>query len=357
MTALIVVTFGTLAVSALCSLFEAVLYSTRIVTVEATRTEDPGEQNRADRMIRLKESIGDPIAAILILNTIANTAGCTVAGVLAAKIYGPTGVLVFSGGLVVGILFLSEIIPKTVGAVYWRRLWSMIVWPLVVLKWLLHPIIWIVQRLTGLITRDADIVTATEDEILAMVSRGAQEGQLSAEEGEMVRNIINLENQLAKDILTPRVVMFTLDAETSATGARDVVRSVGFSRIPVYKEHPENVTGYILRRDLHAAAAEDGSQSIQGIAKTISFVPETANCLTLLNQFLKHRWHIAMVMDEYGGLAGMITLEDLIETLLGSEIVDETDRHIDMQEAAQNWKQAHSDPAPADPPPNPPPHA
>lgn len=357
MTALIVVTVATLAVSALCSLFEAVLYSTRIVTIEAALAEDPEEHGRAGRMLRLKESIADPIAAILILNTIANTAGCTIAGFLAAQRFGPTGVLVFSGGLVVGILFLSEIVPKTVGAVYWRHVWGGIVWPLVALRWVLHPVVWIVQRFTVLITRHASIVTVTEDEILAMVSRGAQEGELSAEEGQMVRNIINLENQLAKDILTPRVVMFTLDAETSVVDACDAMRQIGFSRVPIYKEHTENITGYILRRDLHAAVARDESHSLQEIANPVSFVPETANCLTLLNQFLKHRWHIAVVTDEYGGLAGIITLEDLIETLLGSEIVDETDRYIDMQEAAQNWKQAHRDPVPLEPPGDAPPHA
>jgi CBS domain containing-hemolysin-like protein len=236
---------------------------------------------------------------------------------------------------VLGILFLSELIPKTVGAIYWRRLWRWIVWPLIFLRAALQPVIWVIMRFTDLLTGGRPPPVVTEEEILAMVKIGASEGHLTEEEGDMVRNIINLENRSAKDIMTPRVVAFTLDADSPVGEAIETLSTVSFSRIPVYQGHPESVVGYVLRRHLVGSNPEDRARPLQSLAKPISFFPETANCLTLLNQFLKHRLHIAMVTDEYGGVAGLVTLEDLIETLLGYEIVDETDHVIDMQSVAR----------------------
>ncbi len=333
MTGLIVVTVATLGISAICSLFEAALYSTRVVSLEADRN---GPRKKvAERMIKLKGNVSAPIAAILILNTIANTAGCTLAGVLAARVLSPGWVSAYMAGLVVGILFLSEIIPKTVGAVHWRGIWPFIVGPIRMLLTLMRPLIAMIQHLTNLITHGQQVSSVTEEEILAIVRMGAEEGHISEEEGDMVRNIINLENQHAKDVMTPRVVIFTLDAKMSAQEASEQVKDLGFSRIPIYQDHPENITGYILRLHIHAALAQDPTQPLHSFAKPIGFFPESANCLSLLNQFLKQRRHIAMVADEYGGLAGLLTLEDLVETLLGSEIVDETDHDIDMQSVAR----------------------
>jgi len=342
MALLITVTLLTLGISALCSLFEAVLYSTRIGSIEAAKKEDEDGKGIADRMVDLKTNIAVPITAILVLNTIANTAGAALAGFISREELSPLGVASFAVFLVLGILFLSELIPKTIGAIYWRRLWRWIVWPIIVLRVALYPIVWLVQKFTNLITRGASAAAVTEEEIVAMVNLGESGGHLSEEEGEMVRNIINLEEKSAKDIMTPRVVAFTLDAEMEVHDAIGRLSSVGFSRIPIYKEHPENISGYVLRRHLYSVDEEKRTRRIQSLAKPISFVPETANCLTLLNQFLKHRWHIAMVTDEYGGLAGLVTLEDLIETLLGSEIVDETDRFVDMQTAARQRSQSKS---------------
>jgi CBS domain containing-hemolysin-like protein len=334
MTALLLITAITLSVSALCSLFEAVLYSTRIGTLEAARHAEPQDM-RTEHMLRMKRNVAQPITAILVLNTIANTAGANLAGVMSANVLGSVGVAVFPVFLVLGILFLSELIPKTAGAIHWRRLWPWIAYPLFGLRTVLLPVIWMIEGFTRLLTHGASYPSVTEDEILAIVKLGASEGHISEEEGAIVRNIIHLENKHAKDIMTPRVVAFTVDAESTVTDALERLRPVGFSRIPMFKEHPENITGYVLRRELYSESYEHGDRLLQSMAKPISFVPETANCLTLLNQFLKHRRHIAMVADEYGGVAGLITLEDLLETALGSEIIDETDRIIDMQTEAR----------------------
>lgn len=332
MTALILVTLFTLGVSAMCSLYEAVLYSARIAILEAAR--HGRHAKLAAQMIQLKTDISAPISAILILNTIANTAGATWAGIISAQVLPAPMVPVYMGGLVLGILFLSEIIPKTIGAIYWPHLWIGIVWPIIILRWALHPLIVAIQKITHVLTRGHEAHVVTEEEILALVNLGASEGHISEEESELVQNIIGLEDQHAKDVMTPRVVMFTLSDDTPISDALEMVKPVGFSRIPLYHEHPENIIGYLLRRDLTAAADTRTGAAVRSLAKPIEFVPESANCLGLLNRFLKRRIHIAMVTDEYGGLAGLITLEDLLETLLGSEIVDETDRVIDMQKAA-----------------------
>ena len=345
MTALITITVLTLAVSGICSLFEAVLYSTRVAAVEAEKTKGDRGNRAADRMLGLKSNISVPIAAILILNTIANTAGANYAGVYCAKILSPQMVPVYTVGFVLGILFLSEIIPKTLGAAYWRGLWAPISLPLVGLKNAMYPLVFATQKVTGVLTGRQPATSVTEEEILAMVQLGFREGHISEEEKEMVDNIILLENKHAKDIMTPRIVMSTLPSDTTVADAVERIRTVGFSRILMYREHPENITGYVLRRDLLVQQPEDDGAPIESLAKPISFIPENANCLSLLNQYLRHRLHIAVVTDEYGGVAGLVTLEDLIETLLGSEIIDETDQAIDMREMAERLKLGRNRPA------------
>ncbi len=335
MTALIVVVTLTLMVSALCSLFEAVLFSTRLSGLEAARESGRRSSRLTNRMIAMKRHVSAPIAAILILNTVANTAGATIAGMYCAEILGHDYILVFSAGLTLGILFISEIIPKTYGAVHWRGLWPFTVWPIYVIRVVLTPFVWLTQHLTHLITHGQPTPVATEEEILAMMNLSASEGQITREENRMVQNIINMEDKRARDIMTPRTVMSIMDASLPLADALKVASDAGFSRFPVFEGDPENITGYVLLRDLYAAAAENPDQNLLSALKPIDFVPETANCLTLLNNFLKHRRHIAMVTDEYGGVAGLLTLEDLIETVLGSEIVDETDRATDLQALAR----------------------
>ena len=332
---LMLVVFLTLGISALCSLFEATLYSTRMGALEAAKSE--GHLSRqALRFIGMKRQIDVPIAAILILNTIANTAGATLAGMYAANVLGASRVLVFSLVFTLGILFLSEIVPKTLGAVYWRRLWPLIVLPLTVMRYVLYPAIAVTQGITKILTQGQTIPPVTEDEIVAMARLGAQAGEITPEESHMVHNIIELENKQVRDIMTPRTVIFSLDASLTAEEALPEVNSKGLTRIPVYEDDREHIVGYVMLQDLSAArTSKQDDVQLRAIAKPISFIPETVNCLTLLTTFLKNRRHIAIVSDEYGGVAGLVTLEDLIETLLGEEIVDETDRVVDLQQSAR----------------------
>jgi CBS domain containing-hemolysin-like protein len=335
---LMLIVFLTLGISALCSLFEATLYSTRMGALEAARSE--GHLKRqALRFISMKRQIDVPIAAILILNTIANTAGATIAGMYAANVLGASRVILFSIAFTLAILFLSEIFPKTLGAIYWRRLWPLIIWPLTAMRYGLYPAIAVTQSITKILTQGQTVPLVTEDEIVAMARLGAQAGEITPEESHLVHNIIELENTQGRDIMTPRTVIFSLDASSTVEEALPQVNTRGLTRIPVYEDDREHVVGYVMFQDLSAShTANRDEMQLRALAKPLSFVPETVNCLTLLTTFLKNRRHIAIVSDEYGGVAGLVSLEDLLETLLGEEIVDETDHVVDLQQSARQHR-------------------
>lgn len=335
MALLIFVVLLTICISASCSLFEATLYSTRTTALEAEKTSGANAV-RARRFLEMKANIAVPIASILILNTISNTGGATLAGMLAREQLGSTTLPLFSIALTFGILFFAEIMPKTLGAVYWRRTWAAIVWPLTIMKYGLYPAIVFTQWFSRIFTRGSTLPSVTEDEILALVRIGAKEGEISDRESRLVHNIIALENKMIKDIMTPRTVVFSLDSEMTVKEASEAADQKGFTRIPVYKGDRENITGYILTHELFSAKTQSNPNDlIKTIAKPIQFVPETRDALSHLTASLKQRRHIYMVVDEYGGVEGLITLEDLIETLLGDEIVDETDRAVDLREIAR----------------------
>jgi CBS domain containing-hemolysin-like protein len=287
----------------------------------------------------MKKNISEPIAAILILNTIANTAGATIAGMYAADVFGTSMIALFSILFTLAILFLSEIIPKTYGAVHWKSLWPFIVIPLQLMKTTLFPAIFVTEKITRLITQQHKIDKITEDEILALVKLGAHEGEITKGESQMVFNIINLEDRKVREVMTPRTMMFSLPANMTVEKAIQSISGKGFTRIPIYEGDKENITGYVVTHDFNFVEKQNKPEStLKSIARQISFVPENINCLTMLTNFLKQRKHIAVVTDEFGGVDGLITLEDLLETVLGSEIVDETDVIVDLQEAARKRK-------------------
>lgn len=341
MTILIMVVLVTILVLFFCALLEATLYTTRLGTLEAAIAK--GKQvSLAQRLAAMKANIAAPIASILILNTIAGTVGATVAGALAGDVLGPGMLTIFSAVLTLAVLFFGEIAPKTLASVYWRQLWPYIVWPLVGLRYSLYPLVVITQKFSNLLTRKQTSPTITEDEILAAVRMGATAGQITLGESQLVHNIINLENKAVREIMTPRTVVFSLDAQMPVSEAMKAMDQKGFTRIPIYEQDRENIVGYITIHDLVSAKTLSNPQApIKSIAKPIFFVPATRDALGVLTMFLQQRMHITVVVDEYGGVAGLITLEDLIETLLGKEIVDETDRVVDLQERARQLGRQH----------------
>jgi CBS domain containing-hemolysin-like protein len=338
MTLLALVVIITIIVRFQCALYEGTLLSTRLGTLEAAKAAGKREK-LASQFIEMKKEISASIASILILTVVADIAGSVVAGIFAGDALGPSMLPVFSVVLTLMILFLGEIVPKTLGVVYWRSLWPLIVWPLTVLKYMLYPAVIITQKFSNLLIRGHKAPSVTEEEILAVVRLGALEGQITPAESLLVHNIINLEDKQIQEIMTPRTVVFMLDSETTVSEAMKAVDKKGFTRIPVYEQDRENIVGYILIHDLFSAKTLSNPQApIKSLVKPISFVPETSDSLALLTSFLKHRRHIAIVVDEYGGVAGVVTLEDLIETLLGKEIVDETDIVVDLQQRAREMK-------------------
>ena len=338
MSVLIFVVFLTIFISAQCSLYEATLYSTRLGSLEAAKSKTRTKK-LALMMIQMKKRISEPIAAILILNTIANTAGATIAGMYAHKALGATLVPLFSILFTLAILFLAEIIPKTMGAVYWRTLWPVIVWPLTAMKYPLFPIIWVTEKFSDFLTRGRPPAHATEEDILGAIRLGAKEGEITEWESLMVHNIIKLENTEVREVMTPRKVMFSLDTNMTVEEALKAAGPKGISRIPVYQEDKDNIEGYVMMHELGLVRClSEPNTPLSALVKPISFVDETTNCLVLLNSFLKKRSHIAIVEDEYGSVAGLVTLEDLLETVLGAEIVDETDKVVDLQKLARKRK-------------------
>lgn len=344
MAILITVVVLTILISSQCSLYEAILYSTRMGTLESEKT-DGKRGAKALKLIHMKREISVPLSAILILNTIANTAGATIAGMYAAKALGESMVPVFSIAFTLGILLFAEIIPKTLGALHWRSLWPVVVWPLTAMKFLLFPFIFVLNRFSGfLVVPGAAGPPVTEEDILGTIRLGAKGGEISQWESLMLHNIINLETKTVREIMTPRTVMFTLDERTTVEEAATAAAEKGFTRIPVYRGDRENIVGYVMIHDLNSAKVLSRPRTrIGAIVKPILFVREIENCLVLMTHFLKKRRHIAVIGDDYGGVAGLVTLEDLIETVLGTEIVDENDSVVDLQKMARNRMQRRFD--------------
>jgi CBS domain containing-hemolysin-like protein len=331
---LLLVVFLTIFISFQCSLYEATLYSTRMGALESAKTKKK-QKSVALHMIQLKRDISMPLSAILILNTLANTAGATIAGMYAHKVLGPFMVPVFSILFTIAILFLAEIMPKTLGAVYWRNVWPFIVWPLHLISRALYPAIIVTRAFSNLLTRGKAPPPISEEEILGVIRMGAREGEISYLESRMLHNIIELENKPVREVMTPRTVMFSLDANQTVDTALQAFTEGGFSRIPVYEDDKDNIIGYVMIHDLSTAKVLSAPETlVHSIVRPVSFVSEDSNCLTSLTEFLKKRSHLSIVTDEYGSVRGLVTLEDLLETVLGMEIVDETDRATDMQKLA-----------------------
>ncbi len=333
MVTLIVAVSLSIGISALCSLLESVLYSTQVITLESAAKS---HKLLARQMQTLKEEVEKPLSAILILNTIANTAGAALAGWAAGQVWGSKSLWAFSMFFTLAILFFSEIIPKTVGAVHWRGLWRYSLTPLHIMILISLPLIYVIRVLTRLITRghiDAPLVS--EDEILAAARLGAQDGEISELEHDLINNIIKLEDVRASDIMTPRTVMFSEKGSRQLSEVAEEARSWPYTRVPVYGEDREDILGYVLKYRVLAKGQSDPDTPLHDLAETVRYVPAMANALSLLSTFLRNREQMCLVVDEWGGIAGLITLEDVLETMVGAEIMDESDLVADMQELAR----------------------
>ncbi|WP_375568612.1 hemolysin family protein [Ahrensia marina] len=333
MTLLILFVVLAIGVSFLCSILEAVLLSITPSFVEAAEEDRP---KLAQKLRRLRTDIERPLAAILSLNTIAHTVGATGAGAQAAMVFDDAGVGIFSALLTLGILVLSEIIPKTLGATYWRPLAPFAVR---VLPWLIIaqlPLVWMSQWITRLLTRGKIEAEVSRDEITALATAGQRLGVVEEDETRVVANLFRLPEIATKEVMTPRTVIEHVRAEATIAevlAERDVFTH---SRLPVTGETIDDVRGFALTRDLLLAAARGkGEQTVQTFSREIPRVSEGTDLDSLLDSLMDRDAHIALVEDDYGGTAGLVTMEDVLETLLGTEIMDEHDKAADLRKVAR----------------------
>ncbi|MCP4577281.1 MAG: HlyC/CorC family transporter [Deltaproteobacteria bacterium] len=320
-------------ISAVCSLFEAVLYSVPLRQVEAM-IQDGKFGGRTFR--RLRRNVERPIAAILSLNTIANTAGAAFAGAAATAVFGHQWLGYFSAVFTLAILIFSEIIPKTAGVIYGRSLAGPVAYALKGLVWTMTPIIWLMGRITRLIGRGSrdEAVTAEEIQVMARLSR--RTGGIKIFQEQAIERVLTLQEKTAKEVMTPRTVIFSLNQQLKLSEAVKAAGRWEHSRIPVFDKSPEDVVGIVHTKDVLVALAKDQTDDhLSNMMRPIHFVAESARLNMVLGEFLELRQHLFAVIDEYGGLAGLISLEDILEEILGREIVDESDEVEDKQELAR----------------------
>ena len=331
-----------IVVSFLCSLLEAVLLSITPAYAQL-KLQQGGPIGR--QLELFKSNIDRPLAAILTLNTIAHTVGAIGVGEQAAKIWADanpmiTGVVVPTV-MVLGILILSEIIPKTIGANHWQRLVPFTVATLKVIIFLLYPLVWFSQIITRTLKKDKSQSVFSSSEFLALAEIGVTEGVVEKQDSEIIANLLRLDKVRAKDIMTPRTVVRLASEEQTI---KDFYKSAGilpFSRIPLYEGSVnEHISGYFLKAELLENLVHNkGDCLLSTIKRDITAVPESIPISDLFDHFLQKREHITLVVDEYGGMSGIVTMEDVMETLLGIEITDESDNNIDMQALARkNWE-------------------
>jgi CBS domain containing-hemolysin-like protein len=325
------------SISAMCSLFEAVLYSVPLAHIEnlAESGSVPGRIMR-----RLRQNVDEPIAAILSLNTIANTAGASVAGALAGKVFDDATVGIFSAAFTLAILMFSEVIPKTAGVIYSRGLALVIARPLLGMVYFFSPLIWLTGNVTKLMTRGREDSDVSDEEILVMARLGLKSGALNAGQAQVIENILSLEGKTARDIMTPRTVVYSLNAGLTIREVRETEETFDHSRLPVFDKDGDDVIGMVHRRDVLTAMAQDQwDRRLDEMMRPVDFVADSLSVDRLLRRFQETGQHLVMVIDEYGGLAGLVTLEDVLEEILGTEIVDEFDPAIDMRELAHRRRQ------------------
>jgi CBS domain containing-hemolysin-like protein len=326
-----------LGFSFLCSIAEAVLLSISSGYIAVLEQE---EKPYAKVLSKLKSDINKPLAAILTLNTIAHTVGAAGAGAQAAVVFGSAWVGVASAILTLLILIFSEIIPKTLGAHYWRKLAPATAYGLKFLVWFLHPFVWLSEKLTNGLSHGKTIEGLTRDEFSAMADLGEKEGQLDAEESKILKNLFQLKEMSITDIMTPRPVVFSLPMSMTVDEFFKSYASSRFSRIPVYSGHQEHITGFVLRTDLILAYARGNTDNtLETYRRDIPTLSDNASVDDAFDNLLRQRSHLMLIVDQYGGMEGIVSLEDVLETLLGLEILDEGDRSADMQQLARRlWR-------------------
>ena len=323
-----------IVVSALCSICEAVLYSISGSQVEILKNTGHRSGFILDE---LRKDIDQPITAILTLNTIANTIGASIAGASAAKLFGDGNILWFSFAFTLTILIFSEIIPKTIGVSYSNRLAPFIAAPLRFIVITLKPVISLSKLLTRLIPKNNIEETISVEELQTIAAMSLKSGEIELNQERVINNILILQTKMVRQVMTPRTVTFSLDENITISEAmKNESELSAHSRVPIYNNEQNDVTGIILRKDvLLAAAHQQHDRLLSSLKQPVHFVPETATLNRVLVDFFDRRQHLFVVVDEYGSMTGIISMEDILEEIVGREIIDESDQTRDMRELAR----------------------
>jgi CBS domain containing-hemolysin-like protein len=326
-----------LVVSFLCSVLEAVLLS---ITPSFIQTKLSEKKKWAEQLLKFKTHIDGPLAAILSLNTIAHTVGAAGVGAQAAIVFSNVSVGIISGVLTLLILVFSELIPKTLGASYWKDLALFTTKTLQVLNILMYPLVILSNVITKLL-KNKNEPSVERSEIIALAEIGVKEGVFAIEEAKVLKNLINLRKLTVRDIMTPRMVMTVADESLTVKDFFEKEEFYRFSRIPICKNgSKDEIAGFVHKHDVMIQLGNQAFKTpLHEIRRNLDVVPDVQNLYALYDFFTKENTHIALVVEEFGGTAGIVTMEDVLETLLGMEIMDEFDSTEDLQEyARKRWK-------------------
>ena len=326
--------FLSVSISFLCSVLESVLLSVSLSYISVLEKEKP----KAGALLKEhKLGINKSIASILIINTIANTLGAAAVGAQASLLFGNDAVAYVSIFLTFCILYFSEIIPKTIGAIYWKQLAPLSAYLIRFFIWITYPIILTTLFVTNKISKGkGSAYMLTKEELLESMWLSEDGGLIDEKESDVIENILNLSNVRVKEVLTPRSVVFALDESMSIKEVAQTQSEIfKFSRIPVYAGSLENVTGIVLTKKIFEQMLQDENVPLHAIKKDIFHINEKIPVSKALDLFIAKKEHMFLVMDSYDQVEGIVTLEDCIETVLGVEIVDESDTTVDMRELAK----------------------
>lgn len=336
MTMLLVFLFASLFTSFMCSLLEAVILSVTpaFIAVEVRQAKKSGL-----KLKELRDNLDRPIAAILTLNTIAHTIGAAGVGAQAQKIWGDESVAIASGVMTFLILVLSEIIPKTIGASNWKALAPA---SAILIQWMIYltyPFVRLSELLSTVFKNEND-GNITREEMIETAELGFHEGALKKKESLIIKNLLMLSTIYVSDIMTPRSVIFALEDDSTVEDVLETYKPVRFSRIPVYHEDLDQILGVVNRYKILEASSRDKDKTrIKDLITPVHTIPEDVPVSAALDQMIQRQEHLFVVVDEYGSTAGIVTLEDAVETLLGVEIVDEFDSVADLRQyALEQWK-------------------
>lgn len=322
-----------LLVSTTCSLFEAILLSLSTPQVELLSETHP---KQAERLREFKENIEQPITAILTLNTLAHTIGASVAGAAAVALFGQDGLIWFSLIFTLAILLITEILPKTIGVTFAKQLSPYITLPLHVMIVVLKPLILLSQLITRLVPNSHKTHHISAEELKTIASLSRKSGEIEADQEKVIANILQLGEKTVRQVMTPRTVTFSAPQTlTIKEAARMEGKWRMHSRVPVYDGEPDNVVGIVMSQDvLMAAAMGQEPLKLAQIMRPAHFVPETAPLDRIFIDFFERYQHLFVVVDEYGSVTGVISMEDILEEIIGREIVDESDKARNMRELA-----------------------